>query len=113
MAEIEWEKPKLEKTTLSIEIDTDENGDLDKIRMSDDWNRLKLPQRIKVFSRLISDLHFFVDLEQFRGIQLQYAGDQELRAANRKIQAEIKGKWQEKQNKKKNKNSSIPKFRLS
>jgi len=109
MAEIEWENPKLEKITLSIEIDTDANGDLDKIRMSDDWNRLKLPQRVKVFSRLISDLHFFVDLEQFMGIQLQYAGNEELRAANRKIQAEIKGKWQKKQNKK----SSIPKFRLS
>jgi predicted nuclease of restriction endonuclease-like RecB superfamily len=67
-----------------------------------------LPQRVKVFSRLISDLHFFVDLEQFKGIQLQYVGDEELRAANRKIQAEIKGNWQKKQNKK----SSMPNFRL-
>jgi len=36
MADIKWDEPIKERMTFNITIETDENGDLDKIRLSDD-----------------------------------------------------------------------------
>jgi len=37
-----------------------------------------------------------VDLDEFTNIQIKYASDKPLREANRKIQEEIKERWQKK-----------------
>jgi len=96
MADIKWDEPIKERMTFNITIETDENGDLDKIRLSDDWNQIENGQRIKIFSKMLNDLHFWVDLDEFTNIQIKYASDKPLREANRKIQEEIKERWQKK-----------------
>ena len=88
MADIKWDEPIKERMTFNITIETDENGDLDKIRLSDDWNQIENGQRIKIFSKMLNDLHFWVDLDEFTNIQIKYASDKPLREANRKIQEE-------------------------
>jgi len=45
---------------------------------------------------MLNDLHFWVDLDEFTNIQIKYASDKPLREANRKIQEEIKERWQKK-----------------
>jgi hypothetical protein len=96
MAKIEWDKPVKEKMTFNIVIDTDENGDLEKISLSDSWNLIENPERIRIFSKMVSDLSFWVNLDEFTSLEIKYAGNKDLREANRKNQAEIKEMWKKK-----------------
>jgi len=92
MAEIIHEKPQPDKISVTITIDLDEERQLDKIHLSG-WENLDPHSRIVVFSRLINDLHMWVNLDEFKATQITYQLKEQERKLNRQIQTDIKESW--------------------
>ena len=92
MAEIIHEKLKEPKISVTIIIDLDEERQLDKIHLSG-WENLDPHSRIVVFSKLVNDLHMWVNLDEFKATQLTYQLKEQERELNRQIQTDIKESW--------------------
>ena len=92
MTEIIHEKPQPDKISVTITIDLDEERQLEKIHLSY-WEGITPQERITVFSKLVNDLHMWVNLDEFKATQITYQLKEQERKLNRQIQTDIKESW--------------------